>query len=100
MTDIIGKTLSKKHYQLLKDLGIEIVMYDLKVIEDHTTSGLHQSINGKVSYGFELYGSIRQDVNFDELYDLLLLLKQIKNSENPAIKDILEQLKIIIEISE
>lgn len=92
MTDINGKSLKHEHYALLKELGIEIVVYDLKTHMDHPA--------GKLSYGFEVYGSLTEDVNFDELYELLLLLKTARDSNVPAIKDLLERLKIVIKVSE
>lgn len=99
MKDINGKVLKRAHYEILKELGIEIVMYDLKTYEDNSTSGMHQSTNGKVSYGFEIFGSLGPEVDFDELHDLLCLLKQARDSNVPAVKDALEKLRIIIRVS-
>jgi len=97
VTDINGKSLKHEHYALLKELGIEIVVYDLKTHVDHS-SGMKQ-VEGKLSYGFEVYGSLTEDVNFDELYELLLLLKTARDSNVPAIKDLLDRLKIVIKVA-
>jgi len=70
-------------------------MYDLK-----TYNGVQDPALGKLSYGFEVHGSLTLDVEFDGLLELLKLLKLAKESNNPAIKDALEHLKIVIGITD
>jgi len=93
--DAKGKTLGHEHYKLLKELGIEVVLYDLK-----TYNGMHQPTGGELSYGFELYGSLTDDIDFDALLELLKLLTIAKASSNPAIKDAFEHLRIVIGVAD
>ena len=64
-------------------------MYDLKtfVEKDHN------------SYGFEIHGCLEESVDFDELLELLKLMKIAKDADNPAIKDALDHLKTVIGIT-
>jgi len=97
--DAKGKTLTQEHYELLRDLGIEIVMYDMKTYVDYSSS-MHQSVVEKESHGFEIYGSLTKDVDFDNLLEFLKLLKVAKESDNPAIADAFEHLKIVIGVAD
>ena len=96
--NINGKTLKRDHYILLRKLGIEIVMYDLKTYVDHSTSGMHQTTNG-LSFGFTIDGAIHETVDFDELYELLVLLKAARDSDCPAVEDALNNLRTVIGLS-
>ena len=64
-------------------------MYDLKTF----------SAENKTSYGFEVQGCLQETVDFDELLELLRLLKIAKDTDNPAIKDALDHLKTVIGIT-
>jgi len=97
--DAKGKTLTQEHYELLRDLGIEIVLYDMKTYVDYSSS-MHQSVVEKSSHGFEIYGSIKENVDFDALLELLKLLKIAQESANPAIADAFEHLKIVIGVAD
>lgn len=89
VNNINGKRLKRADYHILKELGIEIVIYELTV---------HQT-DSKIWYGFEIRGGLNEKVDLDELHDLLVLLKIAKESNAPAIKDALDQLKIAVELS-
>jgi len=88
--DINGKSLRREHYILLKDLGIEIVMYDLKTFVEKNRN----------KFGFEVHGSLSDRVDFDELLEFLRIMKIAKETESPAIKDALDQLKLVIGITD
>jgi len=88
--DVNGKVLRREHYILLKDLGVEIVMYDLKSFPD----------GSKTDFGFEVHGAFTDAVDFDELLELLRMMKVAKESDNPAIKETLDQLKLLIGITD
>lgn len=87
MIDKNGKYLTREHYTLLKELGIEVFMYDLKVYTDK-----------KVSYGFTLWGSLDETVDFDELLFLLKLLKVSKESDKEAVKEMYNQLAMMLHL--
>jgi len=88
--DINGKSLRREHYILLKDLGIEIVMYDLKTFVEKNRN----------KFGFTVDGSLSDRVDFDELLEFLRMMKIAKESNNPAIKETLDQLKLLIGITD
>jgi hypothetical protein len=81
-----SKVLKRDHYTVLKELGIEIIMYSLKTHDNPC--------------GFEIYGSLSEEVDFDELHDLLLLLKRARDSNSPAVKDLLERLRVVLRVSD
>jgi hypothetical protein len=89
--DINGKSLKRDHYILLKELGVEIVMYDVKPFTDH---------KGNQHYAFDVQGCLTESVDFDEILALLRLMKLAKNSTNPAIIDAMEHLKLVIGITD
>jgi hypothetical protein len=95
--DINGKALRREHYLLLKKLGIEIVMYDLKIFPDQLVGGMHQPAAS--SMGFEIYGGLDDKVDFDQLLEYLRILLVASETENPAIKDALEHLQLVIGIA-
>ncbi len=84
--DINGKALRREHYILLKDPGIEIVMYDLKTFPD----------DSKTEFGFEVHGSLLDSVDFDDLLEYLRLIKIASETSNPAIVEAMEHLKLVI----
>ncbi len=90
LKDLNGKNLTREHYEILCELGIEIFMYNLKVYDDIPKD--------KTSYGFELYGSLDKDVDFEEWIELLRLMKLARDSEIPAIRDLLDQIKVLMEL--
>jgi len=90
MKDVNGKSLKREHYMLLKDLGIEIVMYDLRT---YIEKNQHH-------YGFEVHGSLTTGVDFDEILALLRLMKSATNTSNPAIVDALDRLRLVIGITD
>lgn len=84
-----SKALLREHYVLLAQLGIEIVMYDLKTFVEKERN----------TYGFEVHGCLEESVDFDELLELLKLIKIAKDTENPVVIDALEHLKTVIGIT-
>ena len=88
--DVNGKCLRREHYVLLKQLGIEILMYDLKSFPE----------GSKTEFGFELHGSLTDAVDLDELLELLRIMKVATNSKNIAILKTVEQLKLLIGIAD
>ena len=98
MKDIDGKALRREHYKLLCDLGIEIVMYDLKTYPDQMVGGMNQPRG--TSLGFEIYGGLNECVDFDQLLEYLRILKIATESDNPAIKDALDHLNVVIGLTD
>lgn len=97
MKDIDGKALRREHYMLLCELGIEIVLYDLKVYPDQMVGGMNQPPGS--SLGFEVYGGLNENVDFDQLLEYLKILKIATESDKPAIIDALNHLKLVIGIT-
>ena len=92
MKDRNGKHLTREHYKLLLELGIEIFMYNLKVYDETSTTNK--------SYGFEIWGSLKEEVDFDELLLLLKVIKRVKDSDSIVIKEMYEQLTMILDLTE
>ena len=85
-----GKLLKRESYRILKELGIELITYELKVTQDklfHTW------------YSFEITGGLTEDCDLEELHELLVMMKIARTSDNPTVKDALEQLKMAVELS-
>ena len=88
--DVKGKRLTHEHYRLLKDLGIEVVIYDLKTHDK----------DDRVLYSFEIQGAIKDHVDFDELLLMLKLLKQAQSTEDSSIQEMYKQLITMLYLTE
>jgi len=91
------------HYVILRVLGIKIdnVSYKTEtedIIATHS-GGMHQGITiNKVT--FEVSGEITEGLDLDKLHEIMLLLRAAKNSKNPAVLDMYEQLRTLLGIIE
>lgn len=92
MKDKNGKKLTHRHYEILMEFGIEIVMYNLKHYDEDD--------NSEDPYGFEVWGSFKDNVDFDVLLESMLLFKKALRTDSLAVKDAFEQLKMIMEMSD
>ena len=89
VSNVNGKLLRRNQYHILKDLGIEIILYELQVIQDST----------RTWYAFDIKGSLEPEFDFDETHELLTLMKAAKDSESPMVEDALNQLRMAVELS-
>ena len=89
VSNVNGKLLRRNQYHILKDLGIEIVLYELSVIQDSSSTW----------YTFEIKGSLESNFDFDETHELLTLMKAAVDSDNPTVKNAIEQLRMAVELS-
>ena len=87
-----GKKLTREQYEVLMSLGIEVVMYDVKEFTDKQT--------GEVSTGFEIWGGLKEDVDFDELFLMLKLLIGAKDAESTPMQELYKQLVTMYYLTE
>ena len=87
---INGKLLNRKSYHILKELGIELVVYELHAIQEP---------NQDPWYSFSVSGGLSKECDLDELHEILELMKLAKESTSPIVKDAFEKLRLAVELS-
>lgn len=87
---INGKLLNRESYRILKELGVEIVVYELHAIQEPGQDPW---------YSFNVSGGLSKDCDLDELHELLELMKLAKESDSPIVKDAFERLRLAVELS-
>ncbi len=94
-----GLILHDDHYAILRELGISIthVKYTTETEDIIATQsgGMHQGLLvDRVT--FEVSGEITDSLDLDKLHEIMLLLREAKLSNNPAVMDLYDQLRTVL----